>query len=332
MRIESSVTSVSWIPSQAVEGSMKLPFTIGIATYDDPPPDVLDDLEEMAAAGRFRFANELAAWIEVDDHGAITGHGYSGRGHIARTKMRFAVTEITLEAMPFPDIRNEPEVGDGWVRFQQTAGGRTGAPAPRTVKHPPFVKIEAPSAWTTLSLTLHADGRVEHELKGASPFPRHWVYDDERALVAKTGLIEYKDWYHRAFGKHSPWGNQDSPAFATAVETALERELSATLMRPGASPRLLKLAKGKVLAEQGDDGRELFLLLDGVLAVEVDGTVVTELGPGAVLGERALLEGGKRTATLRAVTKCRVAIAEPDDIDPAKLEELRAGHLREHET
>jgi hypothetical protein len=329
MRIESSVTSLSWIPSQAIQGSMKLPFTIGIASYDDPPPDVLDDLADMAAAGRFRFANNLRAWIEVDD-GRIVDSGYAGRGHIAKTTMNLAVAEINLEAMPFPDLQSEPEVGDGWVKFAQTAGGRTGAPAPRTVKHPPFIKIEAPTAWTTLALTLHADGRVEHELLGASPFPRHWIYDADHTLVAKTGLIEYKDWYHKAFGKHSPWGNQDSPAFATAVETALERELSVTMMRPGASPKLKKLGAGKTLVEQGDPGRELFLLLDGVLAVEVDGNVVAELGPGAVLGERALLEGGKRTSTLRAVTKCRVAVAEPDDIAPEALQELREGHLKEH--
>jgi hypothetical protein len=310
---------------------MKLPFTFGIAHYDEPPPDVLEDLAVMAAAGRFRFANDLRAWIEVDD-GQIVDFGFAGGGHIAKTKMNLAVTEISLEAMPFPTLRSDPEVGDGWLKFVQTAGGRTGAPAPRTVKHPPFVKIEAPSAWTTLALTIHADGRVEHELLGASPFPRHWIYDAEGKLVAKTGLIEYKDWYHKAFGKHSPWGNEDSPAFATAVETALERELSVTMMRPGASPKFKKLGKGKTLVEQGDVGHELFLLLDGVLAVEVDGTVVAELGPGAVVGERALLEGGQRTSTLRAITKCRVAIAEPDDIAPEALSELRDGHRKEDDT
>jgi len=39
------VTSISWIPSEAVGGATKLPFERGIAHYDQPPPDVLDDLE-----------------------------------------------------------------------------------------------------------------------------------------------------------------------------------------------------------------------------------------------------------------------------------------------
>jgi CRP-like cAMP-binding protein len=76
----------------------------------------------------------------------------------------------------------------------------------------------------------------------------------------------------------------------------------------------------------------MFVLLDGVLAVEVDGEQVAELGPGAVLGERALLEAhGKRTATLRAVTRCKVAVASADDLSPEALHELREGHRREEQ-
>ena len=67
---------------------------------------------------------------------------------------------------------------------------------------------------------------VEHHLLGASPFPRHWVYDTDGKLMKKSGLIDFSTWYRNAFGKHSPWGDQDSPALATEVETALERQLS----------------------------------------------------------------------------------------------------------
>ena len=74
---------------------------------------------------------------------------------------------------------------------------------------------------------------------------------------------------------------------------------------------------------------ELFLLLDGVLVVEVDGEELAELGPGAVLGERALLEGGTCTATLRAVTPCKVAAVSTDGIDRSKLGQLADGHRRE---
>jgi hypothetical protein len=47
MRFESSVTSVSWIPQGAVEGYFRLPFELGVAHYDPPPPEVLGDLDEL---------------------------------------------------------------------------------------------------------------------------------------------------------------------------------------------------------------------------------------------------------------------------------------------
>jgi len=141
--------------------------------------------------------------------------------------------------------------------------------------------------------------------------------------------MDFTDWYHHAFGKHSPWGDEDSPAVVSAVETTLERELSATLMRGGARPNVQKVRQGATLVEQGEAGRELFVLLDGVLSVDVDGEPLAEVGPGAILGERAVLEGGLRTATLSAVTPCRVAVAPGDVIDMAALSELSEGHRRE---
>jgi len=65
-------------------------------------------------------------------------------------------------------------------------------------------------------------------------------------------------------------------------------------MRGGAKPELRKVAKGDTLVEQGDAGVEVYLLLNGVLSVDVDGEVVAELGPGAIVGELAAL--GERPA------------------------------------
>ncbi len=332
MRIESSITSISWIPSEAVTGMSKMPFETGVAHYDVAPPDAIDGpstLEELRDGDRFRFANHLTAWIDVDD-GAIAGYGQGGSGMIGSTTVKVGKA-VTVAATPLSDLLPDPVVGDGFVTFRRTAGGRTGLPAPRRVNHPPFVQLTAPLAWTTLELTIHADGRTDGSLVGASPFPRHWVYDADGKLAAKSGTIDFKEWWRHAFGAHSPWGDEDSAALATAVETALERELSGRIMRGGAEPKIRKLKEGKSLVEQGDEGAEMFLLLDGVLSVEVDGEVVADLGPGSVVGERAILEGGRRTATLRARTSCKVAVARSVDLEPAVLEELREGHRREDE-
>jgi hypothetical protein len=227
------------------------------------------------------------------------------------------------------DIRSEPEAGKLSVRFVQTTGGRVAMPMPRKLNRPPFVQIVPPIVWTTLALTINADGSSKPDVVGASPFPRHWIYDDAKRLSHKVAITDFNTWSGDIFGERTPWGAEDSPAFVTEVETALERELSQTIMRGGAKPTIRKLKSGEALVEQGQSGNELFLLLDGVLSVDVDGKALAEVGPGAVLGERALLEGGKRTATLRALTPARVAVATADQISPDALAELAAGHRRE---
>jgi hypothetical protein len=329
MRTESAVTSLSWIPSEGVTGLLKAPFTLQISAYDDPPPDVVSDADVLADAHHVRFANRLRAWAEFADDGTCTGHGVDGGVVMGRTGFRVGPLAGTFAAVAMPELRPEPEVGPGWVRVRQTCGGRTASPLPRRITRPPYVRLQSPLVWTTLEVTLHADGRVEHALVGASGFPRHWVYDAAGRLSHKAGLTDWTGWTGQLSPAATPWGDEDSPVLVTAAETALERELSTRIMRGGARPEVRTLPAGTVLARQGEPGSELYLLLDGVLAVERDGEVLTELGPGAVLGERALLEGGTRTATLSAVTPVRVAVAAGAAVDRAALAELSAGHRRE---
>jgi cyclic nucleotide-binding protein len=328
MRFESSVTAVTWIPSEAIQGMPKLPFELGVAHYDDPPPDRIDNLNALRDADAFREANELRAWIEVQG-GKITDYGYAGRGVIGVTRLKLAGREMSFPAVKFPLLQGEPEIGPDWVRFVQTAGGRMGLPSPRRVRGKPFFQIASASAWTTLSLIIYADGSSKRSLEGASPFPRHWIYDEDGKLVEKSATIDFKTWYRESFGKNTPWGEEDSPAFTSAVESELERELSHALMRAGGKPKRRKLDQGDELVQQGEEGQDLFLVLDGLLDVEVDGEVVAEVGPGAILGERALLEGGARTATLRAATPARVAVFSAADIDEAALPELARTHRAE---
>jgi len=305
-------------------------FESGLTHYDDPLPDLIEDLDALCATNAFRFANRLAGWIEVDN-GRIVDAGYSGGSLMGATTVRLARLNTTFHAVALPDIRREPEVTEKAVRFVQTTGGRTGLPAPRRVKHPPFVQFRAPTVWTTLGLTLQADGTSSFEVLGASKFPRHWVYDADGKISAKVGLANFKDWYRDAFGKYTPWGNRDSQALVTAVETALERQLSVTIMSGGKKPTIRTLKKGKFLVKQGDPGAELFLLLDGLLTVTVDGNPIAEVGPGAILGEGAVLDGGFRTASLEAMTDIRVAVASADQIDHDALVQLRNHHrLAEH--
>ena len=155
MRVEGSVTAISWIPSEAIEGLPKLPFELGVGHYDEPPPDRLEqgDLGQLRDADRFREANLLEAWIEVED-GAIVGAGYRGGGLVGSTTFKLGPKAIVVPGVPFEVLRSEPEISDDRARFVQTVGGRAGFPAPRRVKGGPLFRVQSATAWTTLALTL----------------------------------------------------------------------------------------------------------------------------------------------------------------------------------
>jgi len=330
MRIEGSVSAISWIPSEAIQGMPKLPFELGVGHYDEPPPDRLEpgDLGRLRDADRFREANDLRAWIEVED-GAIVGAGFQGGGLVGSTTFKVGPKAIVVPGVPFDVLRTGPEISGDSARFVQTVGGRAGFPAPRLVKGGPFFRIQSATAWTTLALTLHTDGRIEHEVIGASPFPRHWIYDNEGALVQKSGTVDFKAWYRESHGDNTPWGDEESEAVVAAAESALERELSRALMSGDAKLNKQKLGEGGLLVTQGAEGDKLYLLLDGILGVEVDGEQVAEMGPGTMVGERAVLEGGVRTATLRALTPIRYVVVPSELVAEGDLVTLAADRQRE---
>jgi len=58
---------------------------------------------------------------------------------------------------------------------------------------------------------------------------------------------------------------------------------------------------GYTLMHQGDIGQEFFLILDGRVRIERDGSTIATLGPGDYLGEIALISEDRRVAT--AVTE-----------------------------
>jgi len=65
---------------------------------------------------------------------------------------------------------------------------------------------------------------------------------------------------------------------------------------------------GRILMEQGDAGRQAFVILEGTATVRRGGRKVGELGPGDTAGELALLDRGPRTAQVRATTNMRVLV------------------------
>ncbi|MGI8755244.1 MAG: Crp/Fnr family transcriptional regulator [Acidimicrobiales bacterium] len=62
------------------------------------------------------------------------------------------------------------------------------------------------------------------------------------------------------------------------------------------------IAPEQVLVDQGDAGREAYVIIDGTATVKRNGRKVGNLGPGDAIGEMALLDHGPRTATVTADT------------------------------
>jgi CRP/FNR family transcriptional regulator, cyclic AMP receptor protein len=95
---------------------------------------------------------------------------------------------------------------------------------------------------------------------------------------------------------------------------------------------------GSLIVDQGQTGREAFIVMSGTVTVKRNGKKVASLGPGTVVGELSLLDHGPRTATVICETECTLLLlsqrhfmAVVDDV-PAlshKLLASLAGRIRD---
>jgi len=70
----------------------------------------------------------------------------------------------------------------------------------------------------------------------------------------------------------------------------------------------LDLRAGKVLMQEGERGREFFVIVSGEVDVRRKGRKLATLGPGSFVGEMALLSKAPRVATVTAVTPLNVLV------------------------
>ncbi len=85
----------------------------------------------------------------------------------------------------------------------------------------------------------------------------------------------------------------------------------------------VEYANGSVLIREGAIGREAFVIVEGEVAVTLGSKTLAILGPGEVVGEMALMDGGPRSATVTAVTDVRTLVASR--LDFAEFTEHSAG-------
>lgn len=102
----------------------------------------------------------------------------------------------------------------------------------------------------------------------------------------------------------------------TKSEKAIAEQLRSVPLFAHASARhrrsLAKLGRhltwkaGSTPITQGSKGAAFFLILDGSVEVEKDGTPIARLGSGDFVGEMALLRNQPRTATVNALADTTV--------------------------
>ncbi len=102
-------------------------------------------------------------------------------------------------------------------------------------------------------------------------------------------------------------------------QTKLEHLASVPLFDGCSRKELEKIAKagdeivmtaGTVIVDQGQTGREAFVVLSGEVSVKRNNRKISTLGPGAVVGELSLLDHGPRTASAMCETDCELLVID----------------------
>lgn len=70
------------------------------------------------------------------------------------------------------------------------------------------------------------------------------------------------------------------------------------------------MTPGSVIVDQGQTGREAFVVLSGDVTIKRGGRKITTLGPGSIVGELSLLDHGPRTASAICETECELLVID----------------------
>ena len=91
-----------------------------------------------------------------------------------------------------------------------------------------------------------------------------------------------------------------------------------------------KIPRGELLVKEGDSGDELFIITNGFVEVllETPRRVVVNLGRGQITGEMALVDGGPRSASLRAISAPTIVqVIHRSDFDELCDNNTRLGYI-----
>jgi CRP-like cAMP-binding protein len=69
----------------------------------------------------------------------------------------------------------------------------------------------------------------------------------------------------------------------------------------------VQVVPGDVLFREGDKGDKMYVVLEGEMEIVLGDFVLETAGPGALVGEMAMIDSSPRTASVVAKTSCRLA-------------------------
>lgn len=92
------------------------------------------------------------------------------------------------------------------------------------------------------------------------------------------------------------------PIFSACTQRELQR-----IAKAGTD---VTMTAGSIIIDQGQTGREAFVVMSGTVTVKRNGRKVATLGPGSIVGELSLLDHGPRTATVTCDTDCELFVLD----------------------
>jgi CRP-like cAMP-binding protein len=74
----------------------------------------------------------------------------------------------------------------------------------------------------------------------------------------------------------------------------------------------IPFSAGQIIFERDQPGKDMYVILDGVVDIVIQDTVINTIGKGEILGEMALVDNRIRSATAVAKTDCKLVSIDED--------------------
>jgi len=76
------------------------------------------------------------------------------------------------------------------------------------------------------------------------------------------------------------------------------------------SEDVINLPAGSVIATEGSEGNQMYVVMQGEVSISISGKVLATASPGEIVGEMALINSNIRSASITALSDCRLALID----------------------